>query len=364
MKARSLYLLVLLAGYLCWSCNKSTMTNQSGGQVSLKSALTTSVQSLTTAVNQITTSSGYQVVLGPSDLLTKSATISPFDTITHGILLANITGIYNYKDTLYRVGRQSIMHFFTKSKDTTIMVVRLPVSKVLNSHTLLHYLPGDRLLANDYVINLTDYSYTFKHHYGYDYRMATTTKIKGVSAGSYKIKSSRNKTTNALYSAEYDFPNGYIAKITYSAGDSAVSDYSISNGTSVLFEEKYLSIRNDSVCERRETNYALTIGNVMIVRQLDHGKAMLDSAKVYLNGILQLNAKVTVLNKTADKVDNTLTGKRRDLQITFEDGTTATLSSLANAAIPNINVLFTSLRQANFATSIVDWIAWDIYSSH
>ena len=47
--------------------------------------------------------------------------------------------------------------------------------------------------------------------------------------------------------------------------------------------------------------------------------------------------------------------------ITFDDGTTATISSLASAAIPTISAMFTSLHQANFATAIVDWIAWEVY---
>jgi len=182
-----------------------------------------------------------------------------------------------------------------------------------------------------------------------------------VAAGTYKIQSSHNKTTNPHYAAEYDFPNGYITKITYAPGDTAVSDYSISNGNNVLYEEQYTSIRSASTGPQRETYYSLTIGDVKIVRQLAQGKSTLDSAKVYVGGILETKAKVSVVNNTTGTVDNTVTSRKRDLMITFDDGTTATISSLASTSIPTISTLFSSLYQANFATAIIDWIAWEVY---
>jgi len=363
MKTKIIYLTLFLAGSFLWSCNKSaTSTSPAEPTVSLKSALTTGVQNLTTAVNEITASTGYQVVAGPADLTTKSLVLTPLDTVSHSILLANIAGVYDYKATVFKLGKLSfITRFFNKTADNAQMIVRLPTSKVTNSRTLLQYTPSDTLLANDYVITLSDYDFTYRIFGGYDYRMASSTVIKGVAAGTYKIQSTHNKTANPHYSAEYDFPNGYITKITYAPGDTAVSDYSISNGTKVLYEEQFTSIRSSSATPQRETNYSLTIGNVEIVRQLAKGKSTLDSAKVYVGGVLETKAKVSVVNNTTGTVDNTVTSQKRDLLITFDDGTTATISSLANTAIPTISTLFTSLHQANFATAIVDWIAWEVY---
>ena len=367
MKTKIIYLTVFLAGFLSWSCNKSATSTSPATPivptVSLKSALTQGVQNLNTAVNTITTSTGYQVVTGPADLATKSLVMSPLDTVAHSILLANIAGVYDYKATMFRMGRWSIVtRYFNKTADSTLMVVRLPESKVTNSRTLLKYSPSDTLLANDYVITLSDYNFTYRLRGGFDYRMASSTTIKGVAAGTYKIQSTHNNTTNSHFSAEYDFPNGYITKITYAPGDTAVSDYSISDGKNILYEEKYTAIRSDSLQQRKETNYALTIGNVEIIRQLGQGKSSLDSAKVYVDGVLETKAKVSVVDNTSSgTVDNTVCSKKRDLLITFDDGTTATISSLASTAIPTISSMFTSLHQANFATAIIDWIAWDVY---
>ena len=81
MKTKIIYLTVFLAGILFWSCNKSaTSTSPLVPAVSLKSALTQGVQNLTTAVNSISASTGYQVVTGPADLVTKSVELTPLDT--------------------------------------------------------------------------------------------------------------------------------------------------------------------------------------------------------------------------------------------------------------------------------------------
>jgi len=107
----------------------------------------------------------------------------------------------------------------------------------------------------------------------------------------------------------------------------------------------------------------LTIGNVLIQRSLTPGQSTLDSAKVYVGGVLQLHSKVEIVDTTVtDPVDNSITSQRRELKITFDDGTSQTFTQLAGTVIDNIYALFTSMRQVTFATGIVDWIAWDVYN--
>ena len=109
----------------------------------------------------------------------------------------------------------------------------------------------------------------------------------------------------------------------------------------------------------------MTIGNVEIVRQA--GPNSLDSAEVYVGGVLQLNSKVQFVDNSAtaaaDGTEVTVTKHNRQLQITFDDGTTTTIETLLNGSIDNIRTLFASIRQTYFATSIVDWVAWDIYKN-
>jgi hypothetical protein len=99
------------------------------------------------------------------------------------------------------------------------------------------------------------------------------------------------------------------------------------------------------------------------------GHGSLDSAKVYVGGVLQLKSKVEIIDKTTatnttndvDDTDKGVTNKKRELKITFDDGTSATYTELAGAAVDNISTLFASMRQVYFATGIIDWIAWDVY---
>lgn len=367
MKTKNLYLPLILLGLITWNCSKTMVTNNTpASQVSLKSALTTGVQNLSAAVSSIKASAGYQVVSGPTDLVTKSAVMSPWDTVTNSILLADVAGIYDYKAKSYKRGHMSLMRYFNKTKDTTVMVVRLPEEKVAGSKKMLNYSPSDTLLANNYQITISDYQLKFGHGYGRSYQMASSTKIKGVEAGTLKIQSSKNRTTGYNFSSEYDFPNGFITKCLNIPGDTAVSTYSISDGTKTLYEEKYTAIRTDSVSRHREKEFSLTIGDVVIVRQLGHGQASLDSAKVYVSGVLQLKSKVEIVddsdNKPGDDSDKCITNHKRELKITFDDGTTKTLTELTGAVITNIRDLFTAMRQAYFGTAIVDWIAWDVYT--
>ena len=366
MKTKNFYLVVCILGLFTWSCNKTDSLKTPGTpQVSLKSALTTGVQDLSTAVTSITGSAGYQVVNGPTDLVTKSMVVSPWDTVTHSILLADIAGIYDYKAVKFRWMHFDSMRFFNKTKDTTVMVVRLPEEKVKGSRKLLSYSPADTLLVNNYKITVSDYKYSFSHSIGSSYQMASAINIKGVAAGTYKIQYSKNKVTGYHFSSEFDFPNGFITKTYYTPGDTAISVYAISNGKKTLYEEKYTAIKTAATGgKHREREFSLTIGDVMIVRELGHQQASLDSAKVYVAGVLQVKSKVEIVANSStpsDDTDNCFTNHKRDLKITFDDGTTKTLSELAGSVITNIGDLFTSLRQANFGTAIIDMVAWDVY---
>ncbi len=362
MKTKSLYLAFLVLGLITWSCNKTDNQITSANSASLKSSINTGVQQLTTAMNAISTSAGYQVLAGPTDLTTKSAVISPLDTITHSILLTDIAGIYDYKANMVKKGSFTILRFFNKTAESSQMVVRLPEEKVKASKSLLHYTPSDTLLANNYVVTLADYQYRFNRTRGWDYKMASAIKVKDVDAGTLKIQSSNLANVGYQYASEFLFPNGVVTKFVYTTGDTAVSTYTITDGTKTLYEEKYTAVRNSLEPRHRETAFSLTIGNVVIERAASPGHFSLDSAKVYVGGVLQLNSKVEIVDRTTDDTDKCVTSRKRELKITFDDGTSSTFTELAGTVINDITAIFASMRQGSFATSIIDWIAWDIYT--
>ncbi|MDP4272329.1 MAG: hypothetical protein Q8909_19740 [Bacteroidota bacterium] len=360
MKSKVFYPALLLFSTFLWSCSQSDVLNSSDSG-NLKSSLTAGVQNLNSALSEITSSPGFQVLTNNSSL--KSATTSPVDSLlTNQILLSDISGVYDYKVPSTKWGPISSQRYFSKTASNSLMIVRLPQEKVESPRTLFTYSPSDTLLTNNYVISVSDYLYKFRPFVGYDYRLASGIKIKDVDAGNLKIWSTLNYVNGYDYLSEFDFPSGYVTKCYASSGDTAVSSYSISKGGTTLYEEKYTATRTSTTSWYRERSYSLTIGDVQIVRAMGKGQT-LDSAKVYVKGVLQAKSKVEVINKTTDTTNPSFTHKTRDLKITFDDGTSSTLTDLEGAAIDNISSLFTSMRQVNFATDVVDWIAWDIYRS-
>lgn len=364
MKTKKISLGLLLMSFIVWGC---TSQDDLSGSKSLKTSINSGAQSLTTAMNNITSSQGYQILNVSSTSSAVSASLSKppvtaFDSTYSSILLTDISGVYDYKASSYKKWMPSLLHFFVKTADNADMIVRLPESKLKHPGSLLHYSAADTLLANNYVIDLSKYEYKFNRYLGWDYNMASNISISGVSAGDLTIQSSNNRTSGYHFTSGFTFANGYVAKASYTSGDTIISLYNISKDSKTLYEEKFTATRTSSTSRHREKEYSLTIGNVQIVRTA--GANSLDSAKVYVSGVLQVNSKVQfidVASTSADSVETCITNHKRDLQITFDDGTTTTVKTLLGSTIDSIQTLFASLRQTYFATGVVDWIAWDLY---
>jgi hypothetical protein len=360
MKTRNYYAVMLLLSIITWSCSNNDLN-----QGSLKSSLNTSVQELTSAVNHISTSDGYQVLSvtstssnGPSHV---KSSLAAYDSTYKSILLKDIAGIYDFKATNIK-GPLSALKIFTKTGTSDLMIVRLPESKVKHPNSLIIYNPSDTLLKNDYILSLSKYQDYFINSYTYDYSMATNINIKNVDAGTLAIQSSSSIAKGYKYASEFVFADGYKAACTYASGDTAVANYSISQGSKILYAEKYTAVRGSKEQRHSERRYSLTIGNVEIVREM--GKGGLDSAKVYLGGVLQVKSKIEIVDSSTNSTDgteNSLISKKRELKITFDDGTSSTISELLGTSVSNIRSLFASLRQSTFAVSIIDWIAWNVY---
>lgn len=364
MKTKSYYLGLVLLGFLTWSCsNKEDLA----GNKSLKSSINSSAQELTVAMNAISASAGYQVLATPSETTNPSFTkphVTAFDSTYSSILLADISGVYDFKAANYNKWNPSLLRFFVRSADNADMIVNLPKEKVQKPYTLLRYSPKDTLLVNDYKIDLSKYEYKFNRFLGWDYNMASNINISNVNAGDLQIQSSNSKANGYHFASNFAFASGYDTKTSYTSGDTIMSVYNISKDNKTLYEEKYTAIRTSATSKHREKEYSLTIGNVQIVRT--PGKSSLDSAKVYVSGVLQLHSKVQFIDVTTtstspDSTETSVTNHKRELQITFDDGTSTTIKQLLGSTIDNIRTLFVSLRQTYFATAVVDWIAWDIY---
>lgn len=358
MKTNKILLISLAFALLSWSCTSEISDG------SLQSSLDKNSQNLSVALQKITSSQGYQVLATPEVTTTGlSKVYTPvIDSTYNSILLADIAGEYEFnKANTYKRWKQPITNFFSKTADNaSLMIVRLPEEKIKKPNSLFMYNPADTLLTNNYVFSLNKYDYKFNRYLGWTYDMASNINVKNVNAGNLNIQSSSSKEAGYKFASEFAFTNGYTLKSSFTTGDTAVSVYAIYEGSKVIYEESFTAVKTAANYRHREREYSMTIGDVKIVRQM--GPNSLDSAKVYVGGVLQTTAKVEVVDiATVDGTDVSVTAKKRELKITFDDGTSKTISELLGTSVETIRNLFISLRQSYFATGIVDRIAWDIY---
>jgi hypothetical protein len=343
-----IFIVSLLTVALFGSCAK----NDSKHALSLKESITQGAGNLNTAMDAIASSPAYGIFT-LNDGGFKSGTTDPVYEVY--IPLDKIKGVYDYKPVpkIDRHGR-SIIQFFNQTADDSRMIVNMPLSKVVNPRLLRHYSEEDPLLPNNFSIAVSDYHNNYNNYHDYDYALASAISIDGTPAGNLNINSLVSPTEGIHSASQYAFTGSYTAQYKYDSGDPTVSSFSITGDGKILYEEKLITTKSATPGFRREHQYILTIGDVQITRDTET-----HSVEVSLNGVLQPNATVTIVDKEED--DEASVCKKRDILITFEDGTTTTVSALIGESIGNIKTLFESLHQVYFAAYVVDWIAYDIY---
>ena len=127
MKTKSIFLVLALLGLITWSC---TSEGDLASSKSLKSSITSSAQSLQTAMNTITSSEGYKLLSsqGQTDngmMMTKQS-VAGFDTTYSQILLADVAGVWDYKAAYFKRWNPDLLRFFQNTGTSSDMVVRLP----------------------------------------------------------------------------------------------------------------------------------------------------------------------------------------------------------------------------------------------
>jgi hypothetical protein len=249
------------------------------------------------------------------------------------------------------------------------MVLLFPLARLKNLKVLL----ADTLKVNNKEIRVTvtDYHRHFRYLTGQsDYSMVSTVSKKGVQSGVYKVSRSYTGTGNSsnaiktyTINNEFDFVSGHIAKCAFVVSDtSSTSTYTLSDGSKTLFQEEFSSTKLAKAAKYSEKQYSLTFGNVKLVRK---PKQSIDSTQIYLNNVLQTKAKITITKTVAfsnDSTENGITSGRRSIVVTFDDGTTANITTLTGAATMNkLKDLFAHLRKSYFGTYLVDQAAMNIY---
>ena len=337
---------IALLGLLVLGCSK---TETGSTPTALKEALTVSTLQLNNAMSAIASTQAFQLLSIDNSSSLKAATV-----YNANIPLELIKGVYDYKALKTAESRNyPLIRFFAKSTDASKMVVNMPLAKLKNPRDLRVYLTADSALTNNFSISVTDYYNNYNSYRDYEYIHAAAITIDKVLAGNLNIKSNVNPTTGKEYASQFTFSNGYTAKYQYASEDTTRSGFTLLKGTSLLYKEELQTVRNDTARFGRESQYTLTIGDVKLVRKADK------TYQVYLKNVLQSNAVVAMVDKVPTTEPSVC--HHREIQISFEDGTVTTVSTLISSSVDNLTTLFTALHEIYFAAYVVDWIGYDIF---
>ena len=337
---------------LFWSCSKNESNTDTS---SLKESITSGSADLNKAMEAITASPAYSI-LTISDGTLKSSESTTSDSIYRVyISLDQIKGNYDFHPVIkHDKWGIPLINYFIKTADDNQMVVHMPLVKITSPKSLMHFSPSDSTLTNNFAIAVSQYHNNYNGYHDFDYLLATEISIDNASVGSLNIQSFKSPVSGIHYTSQYAFSGSYTAKYKYDSGDTTASSFAIMSGDKILYQEELLTIKNDTARFGHEKQYSLTIGDVIIVKKASDAKA-----EVYLAGVLQSNAVITIMDKETDPEASVC--KKRDIQITFDDGTSITVSTLIGSSVSDIKTLFQSLHQVYFAAYVVDWIAYDIY---
>lgn len=231
------------------------------------------------------------------------------------------------------------------------MIVNLPERLIFHPKYLHYYNPTDSIPPNNFTIDASDYHLYYNWWNSYDYRLTAGFKLDDADIGNMDIGASSSSYRQHSYSSKYNFTENYSISTSWETGDTSKSSFALTNGSETLLQESSVIVRTGY--RQHEKQYTLTIGNIDIVRSTG-----IDSMQVYLDGVLQSQAAV----KIYDSSDSTASiCHKRDILLTFDDGTTAKLSELISPALEKLRTLIDSLHSMRFAQNIVDYIAGSIY---
>ncbi len=341
---RRITVIAILLSLLCWSCNRVD-TSDSGAD--LKVSLEKSVQNIKLALDDISLSQAYQLIVLSDDY--EKSDEGYRDSIT----LDLIGGIYEYMpDTLHYCRHQNNYRLFERTGDSDSLIVMLPSKFVWHPVHLRTYQKCDTVLKNNFIMLASEYHYYFTLWDKFDYGFNASFLLDSVGIGSLAITSEGDIHNGAGSLSEYTFPEGYAISAFYQAGDTVIREFALRDESDTLLSESLLFIRSDDRCSERE--YTLSIGNVDIKRTTG-----IDSIQVFLDDVLQQHAAEFVDENDGDGS----ICHHRDILLTFDDGTSVLLSELIGPALDQLRELTDSLINMTFAKRIADYIAFNIYYS-
>lgn len=341
---RKLIITFSLSALLCWQCTKESNDNN----LSLKESINKSTAELNAAVAKISNSNSLRLMT-VSDLDIKSEMTDGFrDTIN----LELIAGIYDFKPTnLKPYNHYFPLRLFEKTASSSKMIVNLPEKLVFHPRYLHFCNNADSVLKNNFTITANDYHFYYTMWNNSDYLLDADFTLDSKPVGKLSMFSLWKSWSESGFSTTFTFPEGYSVIKSGTTGDTVKNVFAFTKDKDTLMMETNLFTGEGF--KRRERQYILSIGNVDIKKSTG-----VDSIQVFLNGVLQKKSGAKIID-TADF--NSSICYKRDILLTFDDGTTSKLSELISPARETLRTLMKSLGEMYFSKHIIDYIAFSIY---
>ncbi|MCU0460350.1 MAG: hypothetical protein MUE37_14845 [Bacteroidales bacterium] len=336
---KNLLPLSLLAGLLLWQCS-GTETD-----TSVRKSLDEGINRISKAVNIISRTKGYELMTLTD--MTKSG-----DGYSDSISLGMISGVFDFMPDTF-VYRHFSMPFwkFSRTADSDKLVMNMPYKLVSRPRYLFNPDPEEGETENDFTITSSDYHYYYSFLRRFDYLLNAGLALEGEDIGKLEVASAGESFSGRSYSSKYSFTDDYSFEVAFTRGDTSVSSMALLEGDELLMGEENHFIH--SGFRTFERKYILTIGDVQIVRSTG-----VDSIEVYLAGVLQNSAAAVITDE--DETEGSVC-RHRDIELTFNDGTTARLSELMGPSLEILKSLAGPMREMYFARRIVDHLAMTIY---
>jgi hypothetical protein len=334
--------IILFTGLAGWQCSKFEH------KPNLKESLYNYTEEINSAVRTISETKGFELVSVTGDEGKSLEGCPVVDTIR----LKLVAGIYDYQPDPFRHHNYFFpVSFFKKTGESEHMIVNMPQRMMFRPKYLYNYCTCDTTKTNNFTIDASDYHVYSGGWNNFDYKLIAGFKYDSKDIGGCEINSTSNRENGNSYSSKYIFTEGLNITVDCVSGDTSESSFSLKDEDEILLREKTVFVRSGYKTVERQ--YIITIGNVDIKRS-----TAIDSIEVYLDGVLQKKAAARIIDE-ADE-ENSIC-RKRDLQITFDDGTTTKLSTLIGPAKETLRTLVSSLRDMYFAKHIVDYIALSVY---
>jgi hypothetical protein len=343
-KAMKKYIIVIIlfTGLAGWQCSKQE------DRANLKESLQSSAEEINMAVSKIAETRGYELISVTGDDGKSAECYNLIDTID----LDMVAGIYDYQPNAFRHHHYFFpVSFFKKTGENEHMIVNMPHRMMFRPKYFFNYCTCDTVRKNNFTIDAADYHLYFGGWNTFDYKLTAGFTYDSEKIGDCDITSIADKEEGNSYTSKFNFTEGLSITVDRVSGDTSESSFALMDEDELLLREKSIFVRSGYKITERQ--YILSIGKVDIKKGTG-----VDSVQVFLDGVLQKKAAKIVTDGEGEEKSIC---RKRDLEITFDDGTKTKVSTLIGPARETLKTLVSSLRDMYFARNIVDYIALSVY---